>query len=128
MIVGVGCDIVALPRVARLLGAYPQKLPRRLLRESERALFAKAAKPCEFLAGRVAAKEALAKALGLGMRAPLHWQRVAVERGEGGKPVFVFDSAAREYLAKQKIAACHLSISHDGDYAAATVIAECQNP
>ncbi|MGI9338174.1 MAG: holo-ACP synthase [Gammaproteobacteria bacterium] len=122
MIFGVGMDIVAMARLRRLLAAYPQRLPQKLLQETERRDMRRAAKPCEFIAGRIAAKEALAKALGTGMRLPMSWQNAAVSSG-GGKPVFVFADALRRYLAERNIA-CHLSISHDDGYAAAMVVAE----
>ena len=122
MIFGVGMDIVAMARLRRLLAAHPQKLPQRLLHETERRDFRRAAKPCEFIAGRIAAKEALAKAIGTGMRHPMSWQNAAVSGG-GGRPVFVFGESLRRYLAERNIV-CHLSISHDDGYAAAAVVAE----
>ncbi len=124
MIIGIGSDIVALPRLKRLLSAHPQRLPKKLLGENEERRFWLSPRRCEFLAARIAAKEALAKALGLGMRAPLGWRRVAVEREENGKPFFVFADAMQKHLRERGIARCHLSITHDGDYAAATVVAE----
>ena len=123
MIFGIGTDIVAMPRLRRLLAAYPQKLPQKLLHESERADMQKAAHPIEFLAGRIAAKEALSKALGIGMRAPMGWRYAAVSGR--GKPIFVYGDALAQYI-KERNVICHLSISHDDGYAAAMVVAEVQ--
>ena len=121
MIAGIGLDIVALPRLAKMLAAYPRRLPQKLLCENERLDFLRAAKPCEFLAGRIAAKEALAKALGIGIAAPMGWHGAAVV--SGGKPVFVFGDKLARYVAGRKMT-CHLTISHDAGFAAAAVIAE----
>lgn len=121
MIFGIGVDVVAMPRLRRLLAAYPHKLPQKLLCKSERVDMQKAARPCEFIAGRIAAKEALAKALGIGMRSPMGWRRAAVSGR--GKPIFVYADALGDYLCARNVI-CHLSISHDDGYAAAMVIAE----
>ena len=72
MITGIGNDLVALPRLRGMLARHPQRLPARLLCESEAKEFMRLQKKmsserlCEFLAARVAAKEALGKALGVG--------------------------------------------------------------
>lgn len=127
MIVGIGVDIVAMPRLRRLLAAYPQRLPQKLLSAAERAAMEKATNPCAFIAGRIAAKEALAKAIGTGMRSPMRWRAAAVAGGGKEKPGFVYGDALAAHLAGRNIV-CHLSISHDGGYAAATVVAEVIAP
>ncbi|MGI9306528.1 MAG: holo-ACP synthase [Gammaproteobacteria bacterium] len=124
MIAGIGCDLVDLRRLQKFLARYPQRLPQRLLAEKERAEFTARNFAAEYLAGRIAAKEALAKALRQGMRAPLGWRRVSVLNESGGAPSFLFDPQIAEYLRARNIAACHLSLTHHGDYAAAFVVAE----
>lgn len=124
MIAGAGCDLVEVRRLREALRRHPRRLPLRLLGEKERAEFAARKYAPEYLAGRVAAKEALSKALQTGVRAPLFWRGVAVLNGENGAPFFDFGLAVSEYLRGRGIAACHVSISHDGGYAAAFVVAE----
>ena len=122
MIVGVGNDIVDVRRFARMYARHPRRLLQRLLTEEERVLVPPSALP--FLAGRWAAKEAVAKAVGHGVRFPLTLQRMSVLNDSAGRPFFVFDETAGRFLAERGVRGCHLSLSHDGDYAVATVVAE----
>jgi holo-[acyl-carrier protein] synthase len=71
------------------------------------------------LAGRFAAKEALAKALG----APpgLSWQEVEVLRLEGGRPSFEFSGGVLALVSGKTV---NVSISHDGGFVIAIVIIE----
>lgn len=124
MIAGVGCDLVEIRRLKTMLARYPLRLPRRLLHEKELREFGARNFSAEYLAGRAAAKEALAKALRCGIRAPVVWRNIAVLGDENGAPVFYFAAAAAEYLRARNIAACHISISHHGGFAAAFAVAE----
>ncbi len=130
MISGIGNDLVALPRLSAMLERHPKRLPERLLCATEVKEFeclrekAPTKRLCEFLAARVAAKEALGKALGIGLRAPLSWRQVSVKKDKAGRPFFVFSPKLQNYLEQEKISACHLTLSHDDGYAMATVVAE----
>ena len=74
------------------------------------------------MAGRFAAKEALAKALG----APsgLVWTDVEVRKDEAGKPYFACAGTVAALVAELGIASIHLSITHDAGIAAAVVVCE----
>ena len=115
MIVGIGLDLIGLFRFSRAVGR-PGGLGR-LFPPAERA-----DSPTERLAGRFAAKEALAKSLG----APhgLVWTDVEVLRDDLGKPYFVFYGTVAERVAALGIANVHLSITHDAGVAAAMVVCE----
>lgn len=121
MIFGIGNDIVDMRRLRRVLHRHPRRLPEKILTDDER----RDAKTAELagLAGRWAAKEALGKALGCGLRAPLTWRQITVANDENGRPFFIFAAAAKQYLLRRNVRSCHLSIAHDGDYALATVVA-----
>ena len=80
--------------------------------------------PARFLAKRFAAKEAFAKALGTGIRAPATWHNIRVAHDELGKPVLDFDPELAELLDRHAIRSHHLSISDEKDMAAAFVILE----
>ena len=125
MIAGVGNDIVDMRRIRAILLRHPQRFPVRILTNEERREFAARfdSDICEYLAGRLAAKEALAKSLKRGLRSPVGWQYISV-LSENGAPSFVFSPSLQSYLRKCGISVCSVSISHDGDYAAAVVIAE----
>ncbi len=115
MIVGIGVDVVDLKRFFETIERTPE-LRTRLFTESERDL------PVESLAGRFAAKEALAKAMG----APsgLSWQDFEIVNDARGAPTFTLHGAAPERLAALGIETVHLSISHDTSVATAFVVAE----
>lgn len=115
MIVGIGVDVVAIDRFGRALHRAPA-LRTRLFAESEREL------PMHSLAGRFAAKEALAKAFG----APgwLRWTDAVVIVGEAGAPSWELHGTLAERAAQLGVRAIHLSISHDGGLATAMVVAE----
>jgi holo-[acyl-carrier protein] synthase len=71
------------------------------------------------LAGRFAAKEALAKALGV--PPGLSWQEVEVLRLESGRPSFEFSGAVLALVLDKNV---KVSISHDGGFVVAMVIIE----
>lgn len=122
-IVGLGIDLARTPRFSRLANERPAVLAR--LFTSGELAYAHAAKdPAQRLAARFAAKEAFLKALGLGLRDGLRWQDIEVVRDPLGKPSLTLHGRARQLLSERAIATVHLSYSHDGDYAVATVILE----
>ena len=114
MIIGVGVDVVDISRLGDSLERTP-KLRDRLFHETERAL------TLQSLAGRFAAKEALAKALGDPRE--LSWHEVAIVTDELGKPSFEFSGASAEAI-NARSAIAHLSLSHDAGVAAAFVVLE----
>ncbi|MCW2769495.1 MAG: holo-ACP synthase [Aeromicrobium sp.] len=115
-IIGIGVDVVDLGRFRESLDRTPT-LRDRLFTPAEAEL------PLESLAGRFAAKEALAKAMG----APsgLSWQDFEIVHTPRGAPEFALHGAAPERLSALGIATIHLSISHDTTIATAFVVAEC---
>ncbi|MFZ0530636.1 MAG: holo-ACP synthase [Propionicimonas sp.] len=115
MIIGIGLDITEVFRFSRAV-ERPGMLER-LFTAAERE-----DAPTERLAGRFAAKEALAKALG----APrgLVWTDVEVLRDDFGKPYFVLSGTVADRVAALGVATVHLSITHDAGVAAAMVVCE----
>lgn len=115
MIVGVGVDLVDVPRFERTLQRTP-KLLERLFSPAERAL-----KP-RSLAARYAAKEALIKALG--GSDGVHWTDIEIASEASGKPVFSLSGTTAEVIAERGITGVHLSLTHDAGLAIAYVVAE----
>jgi holo-[acyl-carrier protein] synthase len=114
-VVGVGVDVVDIPRLDAMIARTPALLDR-LLTPGERGL-----SPAS-RAARVAAKEAVGKALG----APgdFSWQDVTVERATGQRPHLRLRGATLAAAEAQDVAHLHLSLSHDGAIATAIVVAE----
>jgi len=115
MIVGIGVDLVDVPRFERQLARTPRLLPR-LFAPAERVL-----KP-RSLAARYAAKEALIKALG--GSDGVHWTDIEVTPEPSGRPTFTLSGETADTVAARGITALHLSMSHDAGLATAYVIAE----
>jgi holo-[acyl-carrier protein] synthase len=115
MIIGIGVDLVDIPRFERLVERTPRLLAR-LFSEAERQL------KLHSLAARYAAKEALIKALG--DSDGLHWSEIEIASEPSGKPVFALSGQTAAVVAARGIDALHLSLSHDAGLATAYVIAE----
>jgi len=123
MIFGVGTDIVAVARMAQLLERHGERGLAKLLAPTERAACLASGAADRFLAKRFAAKEALGKALGTGVRAPVLLPDIAVVHDDRGKPAFEFGPALAAYVSGRGLTA-HLSISDERDYAVAFVVLE----
>ncbi len=121
MITGIGTDIAAIDRIKALWQRHGDRALEKLLAPAERADCLASPDPARFLAKRFAAKEALGKALGTGIRAPLVLPAIAVTHDALGKPGFALDADAAALLGERRI---HLSISDEQDYAVAFVIVE----
>lgn len=124
MIFGVGIDMVRIARVQAGLDRHGERFARRILAEEELADFRGQARPSRFLAKRFAAKEALVKALGTGFRDGISLREIRVEHDTLGRPRIELTGHAREAAAARRIAASHLSLSDEVDYALACVMLE----
>lgn len=115
MILGLGQDVVEIPRFAALLRRMP-RMRGRLFADEERGL------PIHSLAARYAAKEAVAKALGSGEG--LSWHDVVIVKGEAGRPLMRLSGEAARRAQALGVTHTHVSLSHDGGIAAAVVVLE----
>ena len=122
MILGLGTDLVAIDRLSRLLeGPLSRRFLARVFTENERSYCeAHTAARAHHYAGRFAAKEALAKALGT--PEGLRWRDMEIV--SDGPPSFRTFGAAAGALRKKGVGTIHLTLSHDGGMALATVILE----
>jgi len=110
-----GIDIIRVQRIRETLARFGARFTRRVLTPAEQRYVRD--RP-ETLAGRWAAKEAVSKVLGLGVRG-IGWREIEVERLPTGQPVVVLHGRAlarANQLGMERIA---LSISHESDYAVA---------
>ncbi|WP_042220380.1 holo-ACP synthase [Oceanobacillus manasiensis] len=120
MIKGIGIDLIELDRIAQSL-KNSDRLAKRVLTENELEIFYSfplETRKVEFLAGRFAAKEAFAKAVGSGI-GKLSFQDMEILPQEGNAPVF----RATGYQHNR----IFISITHSRDYAAAQVVIEADN-
>lgn len=124
MIAGVGTDLVRIGRFRRFLDEGKQGVIERLFTAGEQAYALEKSDPAPHLAARFAAKEAFLKALGLGLREGIAWHDVEVVRDSLGCPSLRLAGRADEIFRQRGLNGSHLSYSHDGDYAVATVVLE----
>ncbi len=123
-VAGMGVDLARIGRFRRFLEESRLKVLDRLFTEGEKAYALAQKDPAPHLAARFAAKEAFLKALGLGLREGISWQDIEVVRDSLGKPSLCLTGKAAEIASRRNLLETHLSYSHDGDYAIATVILE----
>lgn len=123
MIHGVGTDIVTIARIERMLADHGERTAEKLLAPAEMGRYREAARPAAWLAKRFAAKEALGKALGLGLRDPATLHNIAVVSDGMGRPSFEFAPPLAAWLKERRLRA-HLSLSDEADTALAFVVVE----
>ena len=124
MIYGIGTDIVEYARIEKMLARYGARFAKRVLSERELPEYQRSAHPARLLAKRFAAKEAFAKAVGSGLRAPIRMPRISVTHDGLGKPVLQFDEILRTYLTQLGINGHHVSISDERGMIVAFVVLE----
>ena len=124
MIFGIGSDIISHTRIAATYTRHGDRFARRILSQQEWAEYCAHPFPVRLLMKRFAAKEALAKAVGSGLRSPVTLQRISVMHDALGKPGFVFDQDLANHICELGVTHHHLSISDDHDVAIAFVVLE----
>ena len=124
MIAGIGVDLVDRTRIDRLLDEYGEQFIGRVLNKEEQVQYSNSSRKSWFVANRFAAKEAISKALGTGLRYPVTLLSIGVLSNEHGRPEFCFSEALQAYLQSRKIAGAHLSLSHENDLVCAMVVLE----
>jgi holo-[acyl-carrier protein] synthase len=116
----VGIDLVDIDRIVAVLGRYPDRFRRRVLTEAEDRYCH--GRP-ERIAGRWAAKEAISKVLGLGVRG-VGWREIEVLPNRAGQPQVLLRARAAARAAALQLAEVTVSISHERRMAVAVAIAE----
>lgn len=114
-----GVDIVRVERIRDTLARFGDRFSRRVLTSGERRYVRGRA---ETMAGRWAAKEAVSKVLGLGVRG-IGWQEIEVERLPTGQPSVRLHGRAAARADQLGMGRVALSISHDTEYAVAIAFA-----
>lgn len=126
----IGTDLVFVPRLKKLEARYGEAFFLKVLTPDEWA-YCRAGGPKRRLsraAARIAAKEAAAKALGCGLNGlgwglGIGWREIEVITSTQAPPLLQLHGRAQERARRLKLHAWCLSLSHDGEYAMATVIA-----
>ena len=122
MIYGIGADMVQVERMAKSI-QRPHFVKRVFSLEEQALLESRGPRrAAETAAANFAAKEAFLKACGMGLGG-LSLAEMAALRRESGAPYFKLSGMAAAFCEENRLQ-CHLSITHDGGFAAAFVVLE----
>ena len=110
-----GIDIIKVARIAASIERFGERFSNRVLTESERRYVRD--RP-ETFAGRWAAKEAVSKVLGLGVRG-IGWKDIEVERMPTGQPAIRLHGRAAQRADQLGMGRIAVSITHESDFAVA---------
>ncbi|MCY3912367.1 MAG: holo-ACP synthase [Chloroflexi bacterium] len=114
-----GVDLIEIERIRQAHQRYGQRFLNRIYTPVEQA---RCRGRADELAARFAAKEAVSKALGTGMRGVL-WKEIEVVNDPRGKPLVRLYGAAERRAAELGIADLDISLTHSRDQAIAFVVA-----
>ena len=115
-----GVDIIELDRISVVMKRWGERFLRRIYTRDEQT-YCRDRIPQ--LAGRFAAKEAVMKALGTGVRG-VGWKEIEILRQRGKRPTIHLNGRAKRFATSNGYSDLSISISHSRDYAVAFVIGE----
>ena len=124
MIISMGTDLCDKSRIAQVLERRGSAFAQRILTPSEYDRYIHRADRCDFLARRFAAKEAAAKALGLGIGRGISWQQIEIKNNDLGAPELTLSDAALLRFEALGATRSHITISDEKSHALAFVIFE----
>lgn len=127
MSLSVGVDLIELSRIREAVARHGDRFLSRVFTPEELAYCRNRVPE---LAVRFAAKEAVSKALGVGLRSisshGIGWQEVEVLADDWGKPLLRLSGRAQELAKEQGLDQWAVSLSHGREYAVALVVATGQ--
>ena len=128
MIYGIGTDLVEIGRIASAVERFGERFVERILGPQERARYESrrarsARRGLAFLATRFAAKEAVSKAIGLGLRSPMSWRAAEILNAPSGQPQVVAHGALADFLQARRLR-LSVSVTDEETMAMAFVVAE----
>jgi len=123
VVIGIGIDLVRVGRFEQAMARHGRRFLDRLFTTAERERFRHHPLAGPHLAARFAAKEAAFKALGTGWGQGVGWREVEIVGGGRRPSSLLFSGRARDAAARLGIKQTLVSLTHEGDYAVAFVIA-----
>jgi len=124
MIFGIGTDIIEIKRIHKILNKHKNSFISKIFTDNEIENGNNKKSAVTYFAGRWAAKEAFSKALGTGIGKNCSWKDIEIRNSESGNPYCLLSGDAEKTSESNGIVNIHLSISHEQEYATATVILE----
>jgi len=131
MIYGIGTDVCDVRRIAASLARRGDRFAERVLGPNELIVFHERRAKVEsrgisYLATRFSAKEAFAKAIGMGMRSPMRWRDCEIIKASSGKPLIRLHGELAAWFDERGLRA-HVSVSDETDYATSFVVVETKD-
>jgi len=124
LIIGCGIDLVKIRRIEKIIKRWGNKFSFRIFTTLERD-YCEKKKNNKFqsYAGKFAAKEALLKALGLGLGGA-NWKEIEVINNQLGQPIVSISGKLKNIALAKGVNQYFISISHTQEYAIAQVVLE----
>lgn len=124
LIVGCGIDLVKIERIEKIIKRWGDNFTSRIFTISEREYCEKKKdNKYQSYAGKFAAKEALLKALGLGLRG-VNWKEIEITNNELGQPIIDTSGKLKNIVLTKGVSKYFITISHTKEYAIADVVLE----
>ncbi len=122
MIIGLGIDLVEIKKISKSIES--EAFRRKVFTPAEVEACRAVRNSAECFAGRFAAKEALMKAIGKGIRQQVWFTQIEVLTWESGQPQIQVHGEAQSSVIALGAKSIHVSITHTRDHAVAVVILE----
>ena len=123
MILGTGIDIVKNSRIKNLIEKYGERFLNKVYTKAEISYCQQKINSAPSFAARFAAKEAVLKALGTGMRKN-SWQDIEILNNKLGKPEVNLSEETKKRAEELEVSAIFLSMSHEKEYSIAQIVME----
>lgn len=124
LIIGCGIDLVKIKRIEKIIKKWGDNFTFRIFTSLEREYCEKKkGNKFQSYAGKFAAKEALLKALGLGLR-EANWKEIEIKNEELGQPIIDTSGKLENIASVKGVNKYFITISHTKEYAIAQVILE----
>lgn len=121
-ILGIGNDIIEIERIRLAIERFGKRFLNRIFTSQEQEYCLSHKEFYRHFAGRFAAKEAIAKALGSGFSLGLEWTDIEILKNEKGKPIACFSPKIEGLMESLKDSQILISISHCHEYATAFAV------
>ncbi len=124
MILAMGTDLCDKSRIYAVVERRGEAFAKRILTVNEYERYRVRGDRIDFLARRFAAKEAIAKALGVGIGRGIGWQQMEIMNNTLGAPQIKLLGAARERFDELGAVRAHITMSDEKSHAIAFVVFE----
>ena len=124
MIFGIGTDIVEIKRIETMKSL--DKFASKILSHNEKEFYDSLTneKQIVYISKQFAAKEAIAKAIGSGIRNDTHFKSIEILRDKNGAPIFNALNKLEKIISDLGITRTHVSLADERDYAIAVAVLE----